>query len=228
MGVQPARKALRWRLTSPRKSKSRRMVVTGAITILLIGLSQTARSADVDRDTLRLLIWQAPSTLNPHLAPGIKDQTASRIVYEPLASFDDEGNLVPFLAAEIPSVANGQVAADGRSVTWKLRPNVKWSDGVPFTAKDVLFTHAYITNKDIGSSSTGSYRSVEKVEALDDLTVKVTFKTVNPAWSLPFVGVQGMIIPEHVFAAYNNKDAVYAPANLAPIDTVGSSVPGPD
>ncbi|OCP19853.1 peptide ABC transporter substrate-binding protein, partial [Ensifer sp. LC54] len=94
-----------------------------------------------------------------------------------------------------------------------------WSDGVPFTAKDVLFTYAYITNEDVGSSSTGSYRSVEKVVALDDLTVKVTFRTVNPAWSLPFVGVQGMIIPEHVFAAYNNKDAVNAAANLAPIGT---------
>ncbi|OCP19815.1 MULTISPECIES: peptide ABC transporter substrate-binding protein [unclassified Ensifer] len=186
---------------------------------LLVNFSQPAQSAELDRDTLRLLLWQAPSTLNPHLAPGIKDQTASRIVYEPLASFDSEGNLVPFLAAEIPSLENGQVAADGRSVTWKLRPNVKWSDGVPFTAKDVLFTYAYITNEDVGSSSTGSYRSVEKVVALDDLTVKVTFRTVNPAWSLPFVGVQGMIIPEHVFAAYNNKDAVNAAANLAPIGT---------
>ncbi|WP_244523092.1 ABC transporter substrate-binding protein, partial [Ensifer sp. LC54] len=130
---------------------------------LLVNFSQPAQSAELDRDTLRLLLWQAPSTLNPHLAPGIKDQTASRIVYEPLASFDSEGNLVPFLAAEIPSLENGQVAADGRSVTWKLRPNVKWSDGVPFTAKDVLFTYAYITNEDVGSSSTGSYRSVEKV-----------------------------------------------------------------
>ena len=134
------------------------------------------------------------------MAPGIKDQTASRIVYEPLASFDIEGKLVPFLAAEIPSLENGQVASDGRSVTWKLKRDVKWSDGVPFTAKDVLFTYAYITNEDVGSSSAGSYKSVEKVEALDDLTVKVTFKNVNPAWSLPFVGVQGMIIPEHVFA----------------------------
>lgn len=189
------------------------------IALLLVCMPQRAMSTDLDSETLRLLLWQAPSTLNPHLAPGIKDQTASRIVYEPLASFDREGNLVPFLAAEIPSRENGQVAANGRSVTWKLKPNIKWSDGVPFTAKDVLFTFAYITNGDVGSSSSGSYKSVERVEALDELTVKVTFKNVNPAWSLPFVGVQGMIIPEHVFAAYNNKDATNAPANFAPIGT---------
>ncbi|RUV15634.1 peptide ABC transporter substrate-binding protein, partial [Mesorhizobium sp. M5C.F.Ca.IN.020.32.2.1] len=182
------------------------------VAALVVGLPQPAQTTEPDGDTLRLLLWQAPSTLNPHQAPGIKDQTASRIVYEPLASFDAEGRLVPFLAAEIPSLENGQVAPDGRSVTWKLRPGIKWSDGVPFTAKDVLFTYQYIVNEDVGSSSAGSYKSVAKVEALDNLTIKVTFKDVNPAWSLPFVGVQGMVI-------HNNKDAASAPANLAPVGT---------
>ncbi|TIL94675.1 MAG: peptide ABC transporter substrate-binding protein [Mesorhizobium sp.] len=189
------------------------------VATLVVGLPQPAQPTELDGDPLRLLLWQTPSTLNPHQAPGIKDQTASRIVYEPLASFDAEGRLVHFLAAEIPSLENGQVAPDGRSVTWKLRPGIKWSDGVPFTAKDVLFTYQYIVNEDVGSSSAGSYKSVAKVEALDNLTVKVTFKDVNPAWSLPFVGVQGMIIPEHVFGQYNNKDAASAPANLAPVGT---------
>ncbi|MBD9452585.1 peptide ABC transporter substrate-binding protein [Rhizobium sp. RHZ02] len=186
------------------------------ITLLFAVVSHPAHSAD---RTLRLLFWQAPSILNPHLAPGVKDQTASRVVYEPLASFDAEGHLVPFLAEEIPSLTNGQVAGDGRSVTWKLKPNVKWSDGVPFTAKDVVFTYAYITNPDVGSSSIGTYKSVDKVEALDDLTVKVTFKDVDPAWALPFVGIQGTILPEHIFAPYNNKAAVDAPPNLAPVGT---------
>lgn len=184
--------------------------------MLLTVVPQQAHSGD---RTLKLLFWQAPSILNPHLAPGVKDQTASRVVYEPLASFDAEGHLVPFLAAEIPSLTNGQVASDGRSVTWKLKPNVKWSDGVPFTAKDVVFTYSYITNPDVGSSSIGTYKSVHKVEALDDLTVKITFKDVDPAWALPFVGIQGTILPEHVFAPYNNKVAVDAPPNLAPVGT---------
>ncbi|MBB6411922.1 peptide ABC transporter substrate-binding protein [Mesorhizobium sangaii] len=207
------------RVASPHALNSIRPLFLAIVAALLVNVPQHALPAELSNETLRLFLWQAPSTLNPHLAPGIKDQTASRIVYEPLASFDIGGNLVPFLAAEIPSIENGQVAPDGRSVTWKLRPDVKWSDGVPFTAKDVLFTYAYIVDKDVGSSSAGSYKSVEKVEALDDLTVKVTFKNVNPAWSLPFVGVQGMIIPEHVFAPYNNKNAADAPVNLAPVGT---------
>jgi peptide/nickel transport system substrate-binding protein len=57
--------------------------------------------------TLRLLYWQAPTIVNPHLSPGTKDWSASRIAYEPLASFDQDGHLIPFLAAEIPSLQNG-------------------------------------------------------------------------------------------------------------------------
>ena len=154
-----------------------------------------APAAELDKDTLRLLLWQAPTTLNPHFAQGAKDQIASRIVYEPLASFNARGELVPFLAAEIPSLGNGEVAADGKSVLWKLKHDIKWSDGMPFTAKDVLFTYNYVTNPDVGSGNASIYKTVEKVEALDDFTVKIDFKKVNPAWALPFVGVKGMIIP---------------------------------
>src|SRR5262245_37321251 len=119
--------------------KVKHAILLAAIFVSIVAVPQQAFSAG---QTLRLLLWQAPSILNPHLAPGVKDQMTSRIVYEPLASFDSQGHLVPFLAAEIPSLSNGQVARDGRSVTWKLKPNVKWSDGVPFTAKDVVFTYS--------------------------------------------------------------------------------------
>ncbi len=170
-------------------------------------------------DTLRLFYWQAPTIVNPHLSPGTKDLSASRIAYEPLASFDAQGKLVPFLAARIPTLDNGGLARDGRSVTWKLKKDVKWSDGAPFTAADVLFTYAYITNPDVGATSTSTYDVVEGVEVIDDYTVKVRFKDANPAWSLPFVGVKGMIIPRHIFAPYNGSNAHEAPANLVPVGT---------
>ncbi len=86
-------------------------------------------------DVLRLRYWQAPVILNPGLTGGYKDLEACRIVYEPLASYDTAGNMVPFLAAEIPSHKNGCLAPDNRSVTWKLKSNVKWPDGHPFTAR---------------------------------------------------------------------------------------------
>ncbi len=163
---------------------------------------------------LRLLFWQAPTTTNPHLSIGIKDLSASRIVYEPLASFDADGGLIPLLATEIPSPENGGVAADGRSVTWKLKPNLKWADGAPFTADDVLFTFEYASSANVGATSRATYRIVRNVEVIDDLTVKVHFKDVNPAWTLPFVGVNGMIIPRHLFEKYAGANAQDAPENL--------------
>ena len=115
------------------------------------------QSSSENSPTLKLLSWQAPTILNPHLSTGFKDAEASRITLEPLATFDKNGQLVPFLAQEIPSLANGGLGKDGKSVTWKLKKGVKWSDGQPFTAKDVVFTYQFITNPKVGSTSAGSY-----------------------------------------------------------------------
>jgi peptide/nickel transport system substrate-binding protein len=180
---------------------------------------QTAGAQRGAGGTLRLFYWQAPTILNPHLSAGIKDLSASRITYEPLASYDETGVLVPFLAAAVPSLDNGGVASDGRSVTWKLKTGIHWSDGEPFTAADVLFTYEYVANPQVESTSAATYAGVERVEVVDDHTVTVHFRDVTPDWSLPFVGVQGMIIPRHIFAEYDGPEAQDAPANLAPIGT---------
>ena len=176
-------------------------------------------AAAVDRDTLRLLYWQAPTIINPHLSVGTKDLSASRIVYEPLASFDAAGELVPFLASKIPTLDNGGVARDGRSVTWKLKPKVKWADGEPFTAGDVAFTFKYVTNPDVGSATSATYDVVKSVDVIDDYTVRVNFKNVNPAWALPFVGVNGQIIPRHIFENFSGSNAQEAPANRIAVGT---------
>ena len=78
---------------------------------------------------LRILWWQAPTLLNPHFATGTKDQDASRIFYEPLCSYDPDGNLVPILAAEVPSVQRQTLAKDGTWVIWRLKRGVTWHDG---------------------------------------------------------------------------------------------------
>jgi peptide/nickel transport system substrate-binding protein len=168
---------------------------------------------------LRLLWWQAPTILNGHLAQGGKDFDASRPVLEPLADVNDAGELVPILAAEIPSLENGGVAQDGSSVTWKLKQGVVWSDGTPFTAKDVVFTYEYVTNEATTATTLGNYTNVASVEALDEYTVKVTFKEPTPAWMSVFVGSFGYILPEHVLKDYVGEQARNAPFNLKPIGT---------
>src|SRR5579875_2471519 len=96
--------------------------------------------------TLKLLWWQGPTLLNPHFATGTKDQDGSGLFYEPLARWDAAGNLIPMLAAEIPSQENGGLAEDGKSVTWKLKQNVTWHDGEKFTADDVVFNWQYASD----------------------------------------------------------------------------------
>ncbi len=189
-------------------------IIIGLLFLLLH--TSPARAQD---DLLRLFFWQAPTIINPHLSAGTKDLSASRISYEPLASFDAEGELVPFLAAEIPSIENGGVAEDGRSVTWRLKRGVNWSDGRPYSADDVLFTYQYIINPEVGATSKSAYDRVSSVEVMDDHTIKVNFTGRNPVWSLPFVGVKGMILPRHIFENFNGPNAQQAPANLIPVGT---------
>jgi peptide/nickel transport system substrate-binding protein len=168
---------------------------------------------------LRTLWWQSPTLLNPHFATGTKDQDGSRVFYEPLASFDPDGTLVPVLAAEIPSAQNGGLAKDGRSVTWKLKKGVAWHDGKPFTADDVVFNYEYVTDSATAAVTIGSYRDLEKVEKVDSHTVKVSFKKPTPFWADAFCGVRGMIIPKHVFEPFKGAKSREAPANVKPVGT---------
>lgn len=184
-----------------------------------VGSAPGAAPGNATEDTLRLLYWQAPTILNPHFSSGFKDSEASRITLEPLASFDAEGNMVLFLAAEEPTLENGGVAADGTRVTWKLKEGLTWSDGTPFTAADVAFTYEFIVNPETATTTAGSYDIVESVEALDDTTVQITFKEPNPAWYLVFTGTEGMILPRHIFQDYNGANGREAPANTMPVGT---------
>ena len=167
---------------------------------------------------LKLLWWQSPTLLNPHFAVGTKDQEGSRIFYEPLAAWDADGDLKPILAAEIPSRDNGGLAADGLSVIWKLKRDVKWHDGRPFTADDLVFNWEYASDPETAAVTIGSYKDV-KVQKVDDYSVIVRFAKPTPFWADAFVGTRGMIIPKHLFADYKGAKSREAPANLKPVGT---------
>jgi peptide/nickel transport system substrate-binding protein len=169
--------------------------------------------------SLRLLWWQAPTLLNPHFGVGQKDIDGSRIFYEPLATWDPEANLVPILASEIPSLQNGGVARDGLSVTWKLKRNVTWHDGKPFTADDVVFTWEYVSDPATAAVSSGVYKEVKAVEKIDPYTVRVVFVEPVPFWARPFVTSFGVIIPKHLFDAFRGAKSRDAPTNLKPVGT---------
>lgn len=168
--------------------------------------------------SLRILYWQASTLLNPHFAVGTTNQDAARLFYEPLAAWAPDGTLHPVLAAEIPSVERGTLAEDGRSVTWRLKRGVRWHDGTPFSADDLVFNWEYSRNPQIGATTSGSYRDVNVVR-VDDHTVRVEFAQPTPFWADTFVATTGVLIPRHLFAAFNGPNARDAPNNLRPVGT---------
>jgi peptide/nickel transport system substrate-binding protein len=168
--------------------------------------------------TLKLLYWQASVHLNPHYAGGTKDQDAGHIFYEPLAGWDSEGNLVPRLAAEIPSRANGGLSADGKSVTWKLKKGVTWHDGKPFTADDVVFTAAYAGDPAAAMVTIGTYKDI-KVSKIDSHTVRIDYPKTTPFWAEALTGVTGLILPKHVFEPFMGAKSRDNPANTKPVGT---------
>ncbi|MGB3789128.1 MAG: peptide ABC transporter substrate-binding protein [Phormidesmis sp.] len=194
--------------------------------LMTLGCSRTT-TATVDSEpeeprsssVLKLLYSRIPTTLNPHLANGFQDFEAARIVYEPLATYAADGRMIPVLASVIPTLENGGLPADGRSVTWRLKPDVRWSDGRPFTADDIVFTYQFVSDPKVAAVTEKYYQAIEKVEAIDPLTVKVTFKQPNPSWALPFTGQNGMILPKHVFEKVRGPNVRQAPENLQPVGT---------
>ena len=165
----------------------------------------TAPSAGTENQTrgqggeLRLLQWQAPSQMSPHNSTGDKDVLAAQLVLEPLMHYAADSQLIPWLITEIPSLENGLLAEDYASVTFKLQPDVVWSDGEPFTANDVVFTWEWVVNPDNATNNSQIYAPIKSIEATDDLTAVVTFVAPTPLWFVPFANTDvGCVYPRHV------------------------------
>lgn len=172
---------------------------------------------------LTILYWQAVTILNPHLASGTKDFDGATVILEPLARYNSEDELIPFLAAEIPTVENGGVAEDGTSVTWKLKEGLKWSDGSDFTVDDIIFTWEYCKDEATACTTKSNFDPIANVEAVSDTEVKVTWTEPNANPYVSFVGPNGMILQKAQFGscigAAASTDAACQAANLAPIGT---------
>lgn len=197
--------------------KMRTALLGAAASFALAPAAFAERGAD---GHVNIIYWQAPSILNPYLSSGTKDIESSSLVIEPLGRYDEKGNLVPFLVEDIPTLGNGGVSEDLTSITWKLKPGLLWSDGSPVTSADVVFTAEYCMHPEGGCAQLAKFEGIEKVEALDDLTVKISFTEPKPNPYGPFMGGQSPILQK---AQFENCMGARAPectdANFSPIGT---------
>ena len=193
-------------------------IATGALApMVLADGHEGERGRDGD---VKIIYWQAPSIMNPYLSGGTKDIEASSLTIEPLARYDETGALVPWLAEEVPTVANGGVSEDLTSITWKLKEGLVWSDGTPVTSADAKFSADYCMDPDGGCASGSFFDGVESVEVIDDLTIKINFESPKPNPYGPLVGAQSPIIQAAQFAdCMGAKAPECTEANFNPIGT---------
>jgi len=152
-------------------------------------------------------LFQEPDNLNPYLAV----QTASRIirdlVVEGLVGADPDGNYISELA-EVPSVADGTISEDGLTVTYKIVEGVTWSDGDPFTSRDIQFTWETVMDDANAVTTRTGYEEIESIAIPDAQTAVVTYsKLYSPALSL--FSIPEAILPAHVLEGQSLADADY-------------------
>ena len=192
------------------------MLCAALLLMSALGGLAVAQSAD----TVNILFWQAASHMNPYLGNGTKEFEAAALVLEPLARYDPDGVMVPWLAEEIPTVANGGVSEDLTTITWNLKEGILWSDGTPLTSADVVFSGEFCMNPDTGCTVLTEFDGVDTIEAVDDHTVKITFTGPKPFPYGPFVGYLTPIIQAAQFADCMGAAALgCTDQNFGPIGT---------
>ena len=213
-----------------RRAALRMMTAGGAVGLLapnILGkpaFAQTKPSVPTGRVVVGLS--QEPTVFNP-LMPHIEvDDGVAFSIFDALFRITPEGEVVPNLATEVPTVENGGLSEDGLNWRIKLRDDVTWHDGEPFTAEDVKFTLELITNPDFRAWRTVGHDLVRDIEVVSP--TEITWRMEEPF--APYVSFlsETFILPEHILAAA--EDPNEAPFNQAPVGTGafkwGSRQPG--
>lgn len=179
-----------------------------AVALMSLGLG-TAGAAPKKGGHLTYAMTGSPSSLNPVIISGLPSYTVTWAIFDPLVTADPETlEIKPALAS------SWDFSADGLVWTFRLRNDVKWHDGKPFTAKDVKFTLESVVDPKVNSRRMADFEAIDKVVVVDAHTAKIFLKQPYA----PLLGSLGMlgIVPEHALAG---KDMNTADFNRVPIGT---------
>lgn len=158
-----------------------------------------------------IAMWQSPTTLNGFLSTGAPIEETTALVVEGLLRTLPDGTYGAVLAKETPTLGNG-ISADGKTITYKLKEGVTWSDGTPFGCDDVKFTWTAVTTPNSGVGSTTGYSDIASVECPAPATAVVTYKT----FFAPFLRLFDRILPKNAGDPKDMKNWAY---NRKPVGT---------
>ena len=167
-------------------------------------------------DTVRIGMYEEPDSLNPVISSMSFAGDAIELEFDGLIRYDGHGHPVPDLARELPTLENGGISRDGRTLTYHLMPGARWHDGVPVTAEDVIFTWHQIMNPANLTPSRNGYDRITSIEAPDPHTVRIHFSAPYPPALYLFRDLnQGAILPKHLLQQYRDLNHVHF--NVAPV-----------
>lgn len=160
-------------------------------------------------------ISNEPTVFNPLMLGLSVDQGVWWNLFDPLWGIDPEGNFIPKLAREVPTVENGGLSADGMTYRIHLRDDVKWHDGTPFTAADVKYTIELMQNPQFRVPSRDGHELVTDIRTNGDHEISWQMKKAFA----PYLSILSwtFMVPKHVLD--KSSDPNTAPFNTAPVGT---------
>jgi peptide/nickel transport system substrate-binding protein len=153
---------------------------------------------------------QEPDSIAPYWTQMSYADWITQLTLAGLGEWDDQGNFVAELAAEVPTAENGGVSADGLTITWKLQSGLKWSDGQPITSADVKFTWETVMNPAFTALQTTGYNKISSIDTPDDTTAVIHFSELYPAWQTVFTqgpNNSGGLLPKHILEGLTDISA---------------------
>lgn len=170
-----------------------------------------ARHSWTQPNVLRIAVQSDLKNLNPLLNSNTTDVFVDRLMFEPLVTADPKGNPLPMLAVRVPTLENHDISADGLTITYRLRRNARWSDGVPVTSGDVKWSWQAIMNPNNNVVSRHGYDYVGTIDTPNPSTAVVHLKRRFSPFVNSFFAESDqpyMIAPAHVLAKYPNLNQV--------------------
>jgi len=162
-----------------------------------------------------------PKSMNPMLAAASVVGDLSMFMYSYAVRYDENAVPHPDALSELPTIENNDVSKDGLTLKYKLRPNIKWHDGVQLTSKDLWFTWKCVMNPHNNVVTTDGYKDIKDIDYSDPLVAVIHMKRVYAPYLQQIFGVNGnaAIVPEHVLAKYNDDKGSFntAPYQSAPV-----------